>query len=101
MIVLGGGVFGRCLSHEAVALTNSISVLLKKKREPGNSLVAQWLGLGVFTAVDGVQSLVGELRWRKPLGVGKKNEKRKKKEIRKKKREREKSICYPFHHVAM
>ena len=38
----------------------------------GNSLVVQWLGLGVFTAVAGAQSLVGELKSCKPRGVAKK-----------------------------
>ena len=32
----------------------------------GNSLVVQWLGLGIFTAVAQVQSLVRELRSHKP-----------------------------------
>ena len=35
----------------------------------GNSLAVQWLGLGAFTARAQVQSLVGELRSRKPRGV--------------------------------
>ena len=37
-----------------------------------NSLVVQWLRLGAFTAGAQVQSLVGELRTRKPRGEGKK-----------------------------
>ena len=35
-----------------------------------------WLGLGTFTAVVQVQSLVGELRFHKPDGTAKKNFKR-------------------------
>lgn len=35
----------------------------------GNSLVVQRLGLGAFTAVDKVQSLVGELRSYTPRGI--------------------------------
>ena len=38
--------------------------------------MVQWLGLGAFTAVAGVQSLVGELRSCKPHGVAKKIKKR-------------------------
>ena len=34
---------------------------------PGNSPVALWLGLGAFTAVAQVQSLVGELKSYPPL----------------------------------
>ena len=33
-----------------------------RKNEWGNSLAVQWLGLGTFTAVSLVQSLVRELR---------------------------------------
>ena len=39
---------------------------------PGNSLAVQWLGLSAFTAGAQVQSLMGELRSRKPHGVAKK-----------------------------
>ena len=38
----------------------------------GNSLAIHWLGLGAFTAGGQVQSLVGELRTRKPYGTTKK-----------------------------
>ena len=37
-----------------------------------SSLVALWLGFQAFTAMAWVQSLVGELRSRKPLGQKKK-----------------------------
>ena len=40
--------------------------------------MVQWLGLGTFTAMAWVQSLVRELRSYKPLGVDKKKKKRKK-----------------------
>ena len=38
----------------------------------GNSLVVQWLGLGAFTTVARVQSLVRERRYLKPRGMAKK-----------------------------
>ena len=38
----------------------------------GKSLVVQWLGLGIFTAMAWVQSLVGELRSHEPHGMEKK-----------------------------
>lgn len=38
-------------------------------------MAVQWLGNNVFTAVAGVQFLVGELRSRKPCGVAKKENK--------------------------
>ena len=41
-------------------------------KSTGNSLTVQWLGLGAFTAVAWVQSLVGELRSRKPHSATKK-----------------------------
>ena len=37
----------------------------------GNSLAVHWLGLSAFTAGARVQSLVGELRSRKPRNVAK------------------------------
>ena len=37
----------------------------------GNSLAVHWLGLSAFTAGARVQSLVGELRSRKPHNVAK------------------------------
>ena len=40
--------------------------VLFKMLDIGDSLAVQWLGLGTFTAVAQVQSLVGELRSRKP-----------------------------------
>ena len=42
----------------------------------GNSLVVQWLGLGAFTAVAQVQSLIGELKSHKPCGMAKKKKKK-------------------------
>ena len=41
---------------------NFLYILTQNTSEPGNSLVAQWLGLGAFTAVAQVQSLVRELK---------------------------------------
>ena len=38
--------------------------------------MVQWLGLGAFTAVAQVQSLVGELRSCKPCGATKKKKKK-------------------------
>ena len=38
----------------------------------GNSLAVQGLGLGIFTAMAWVQSLVGELRSHEPHGMEKK-----------------------------
>ena len=35
--------------------------VFQKEVNPGNSLVNQWLGLNIFTALAWVQSLVGEL----------------------------------------
>ena len=43
----------------------------------GNSLAVQWLGLGAFTAGVQVQSLIRELRSRKPHHVAKKKKKKK------------------------
>ena len=45
----------------------------------GNSLVVQWLAFGTFTAVAQVQSLVGEMRSRKPRDTAKIKKKKKKK----------------------
>ena len=42
-------------------------------------MVAQWLGLGTFTVVATVQSLIRELRSHKLCGVAKKKKKKKKK----------------------
>ena len=42
----------------------------------GNSLAVQWLGLSTFTAVARVQSLVGELRSRKPCSMAPSKKKR-------------------------
>ena len=42
----------------------------------GNSLAVQWLGLGAFTAVAQVQSLVRELRSCKPPNAAKKKQKK-------------------------
>ena len=41
----------------------------------GNSLPVQWLGLGTFTAMAQVQSLVGEPRPHKPSSAVKKQKK--------------------------
>ena len=46
----------------------------------GNSLAVQWLGLGAVTAGPGVQSLVRELRSRKPCSSAKKKKKKEKEE---------------------
>ena len=43
--------------------------------ELGNSLAVQWLGLGTFTEVAQIQSLVGELRSRKSQHGQKKKKK--------------------------
>ena len=45
---------------------------LKKIYICRDSLVVQWLGLGAFTAVAWLQSLVGELRSLTPCSVAKK-----------------------------
>ena len=50
------------------------------KANAGNSLVDRWLGLGAFTATAQVQSLVGELRSRKPCGKAKKKKKKEEEE---------------------
>ena len=42
----------------------------------GNSLTVQWLGLGIFTTMAWVQSLVGELRSHEPHGVAEKKKER-------------------------
>ena len=39
--------------------------------DTGNSLAVKWLGLGIFTAVAWVQSLVGKLRSYKLHGTAK------------------------------
>ena len=43
-----------------------ITYMWNLKNNTGSSLVAEWLGFWAFTAVAWVQSLVGELRSRKP-----------------------------------
>ena len=43
--------------------------------------MVQWLGLGAFTAVAQIQSLVRELRSHKPRGSAKKKKKKKKEKI--------------------
>ena len=53
----------------------------KKEKSTGNSLAVQCLGLGAFTAVAQVQSLVGELKYRKPHGGPKENRKEKRKAL--------------------
>ena len=40
VMVSGGGVFGRCLSHEGQALVNGISALLKEHLESSLALSA-------------------------------------------------------------
>ena len=59
--------------------------LLSNKKEHGNSLVVQWLGLCAFTAGAQVQSLVGELRTYKLRSVAKLKKKKTKKTHRKQK----------------
>lgn len=54
-------------------------LFLREQNFPGIqfcSLVVQLLGLGAFTALAGVQSLVGELRPRKLHGLAKKKKKK-------------------------
>ena len=55
--------------HFYIQTTNQ----LKSKMEGGNSLAVQWLGLGAFTAMAQVHSLVGEPISCKPHGAAKKN----------------------------
>ena len=55
--------------------------MLLKRSTHRSSLVVQWLGFGTFTAVARVQSLVRELRPRKPCSTAKKKEKRKKRGV--------------------
>lgn len=43
MIVLGGGAFARCLSHEGRALMNGVSVLIKEAPERSLTLLP-WKG---------------------------------------------------------
>ena len=52
---------------------NFLYILTQNTLEPGNSLVAQWLGLGAFTSVAQVQSLVRKLKSYPPLLPKKKN----------------------------
>lgn len=50
---------------------------VRAKDRPGeSSLVALWLGLWVFTAMDQVQSLIRELRCGKTCGTAKKKKER-------------------------
>ena len=57
-------------------------VFVKKKKKKKNgiceSLVAYWLGLGAFTAVIRVQSLVRQLRSHKPRDMAKKTQNKQK-----------------------
>ena len=72
----------QCLSRGPIQLThlsrnqNSLEEA-KKNERGGNSLAVQWLGLGAFTSVAWVQSLVGEVRSCKPRGTAKKKKKKK------------------------
>ena len=52
-----------------------------KKCSIGNSLAVQWLGLGTFTTMYWVQSLIWELRSCKPQGVATKKKKNWKQKI--------------------
>ena len=64
------GFFKKIYKHPLLKTRFKIRV---KNKETGNFLTVQWLGLGAFTAVAQVQSLVGELRSHKPCiggGVG-------------------------------
>ena len=51
-----------------------------KRRNSGNSLAVQWLGLGAFIAGAQVQSLVGELRSHKLRGVEREKERERERE---------------------
>ena len=51
--------------------------MLYKAPIPGNSLAVQWLGLGVLTAKNRIQSLVREERSLKSFDVPKKKKKKK------------------------
>ena len=59
------------------AIKQQENIIIVKKYIVGNSLVVQWLGLGAFTAMARVRSLVGELRSCRPRGVAKKINKKK------------------------
>ena len=67
------------LAIRHVAYTHGDALRLKIQRS-GHSLGVQWLGLGAFTAWPRVQSLVRELRSRKPPRGTKKKEKKSKQE---------------------
>ena len=62
------------LSSEREIVRMLLNPQLADSKSPalGNSLAVQWLGLGAFTAVTGIQSLVGELRYCEPCGAAKK-----------------------------
>ena len=59
-------------------MKQKILCVISKKPQRGSSLVVQWLGLGSFTAVARVPSLVGELRSHKMHGTAKKKKASKK-----------------------
>ena len=52
-----------------------------KKRKLGSSLAVQWLGLGAFTVMDQIQSLVGELRPHKLSSMAQNGKKKKEEKI--------------------
>ena len=58
---ISGQIFIHCATREVPGLR------VLKDRLIGNSLAIKWFGLGAFTAVAEVQSLVAELRSHKPL----------------------------------
>ena len=52
-----------------------------KKRKLGSSLAVQWLGLGAFTVMDQIQSLVGELRPHKLSSMAQNGTKKRKRRL--------------------
>ena len=63
----------------------------------GNSLAVQWLGLGAFTAVTQVESLVWELRSCKPHGTAKKNPKKQKQTTNKQNKKKQSLFIHAMH----
>ena len=66
-----GGV-GRHSSAGQDSARCPVAPLSKEQWDHGSSLAVQWLGLRAFTAVARVQSLVRELRSRKPHSTARK-----------------------------
>ena len=58
--------------QQAHLAKSSLSPALRQPGELGDFLAVQWSRLGTFTATAWVQSLVGELRYHKQHGTGKK-----------------------------